>query len=800
MINKSITKYMKTTLSIFTLLIGLFVIQTSLAQSIGSLRGIIKKENGEPLAGINISLENTTTGSSTDGDGKFLIQNIPVGNYNLIVSGIGYTTITKRVAIESNKVLEINFSLNENTQELEEVVVTAAQAKRYGDTLASQSLRINTPLIETPQNISVITKATMKDFGINGTGDMARLVSGVSKWYGGANDFSYLIRGMDATNNNFRDGMGGYWWNQQADAFMLEKVEFVKGPAGFMIGNAEPGGVYNEVTKQADGEKIREVELGYGSFNLMRAGADVGGKFSNKSKFSYRLVVGGQYSNANYDFYKSSRLYVMPSLRYTYAEGSNVQIEYIKMNGFSNFASVGQASFNGSDYLYPAKFNATEPKAVKGIDNEDSYVRISHTHQFKNGWHWKTQLADARGRYEGDGMYSSGFTINFDTVFREYYYIKTRNFLTAAQSFVDGKFSTGSKIEHSFLTGVDYGKSTQNTINKWLNPDGYGTNLPLPVYHPEYKITQADLTNIVSNDSKNRTTWLAWYGQDHIKFYDKMVLTLAGRYSYTEAFNSGENTTAYNWTFTPRLGLTYLINKAMSVYVLYDKAFVPQNARLEDGSLPKPLIAVNKEIGYKAQLFKNRLFINSSVWHTEKNNVLVQNPQTTFYEQRGQITSQGFEMSAIGYISKSIMVNVNYTYLDAKITEDPNPENIGYRNSATSKHTANAMLIYRFIKGKLSGLSAGAGVQFIGAMNVAYPGSTAVIDKDKTAPRYALFDANLAYDIKKFSFHLNVYNLFNKKYMVYPYWNSAIDGGTRGYYTLTPGDPTNFRISAGYKF
>ena len=62
-----------------------------------------------------------------------------------------------------------------------------------------------------------------------------RNVSGVTKYYGALNDYSLIIRGTDATYSVFRNGVGGYWWNQQEDVAMLEKIEFVKGPAGFMV-------------------------------------------------------------------------------------------------------------------------------------------------------------------------------------------------------------------------------------------------------------------------------------------------------------------------------------------------------------------------------------------------------------------------------------------------------------------------------------------------------------------------------------------------------------------------------------
>jgi outer membrane receptor for ferric coprogen and ferric-rhodotorulic acid len=102
-----------------------------------------------------------------------------------------------------------------------------------------------------------------------------RNVSGVTKYYGTLNDYSLIIRGMDATYSVFRNGVGGYWWNQQEDVAMLEKIEFIKGPASFIVSLCEPGGIVNNVTKQPTKERIASVSGGFGSFNLMRLTADL---------------------------------------------------------------------------------------------------------------------------------------------------------------------------------------------------------------------------------------------------------------------------------------------------------------------------------------------------------------------------------------------------------------------------------------------------------------------------------------------------------------------------------------------
>jgi iron complex outermembrane recepter protein len=786
----------------------IFLGQLKAQLDIGYLEGKVLNADNQPIMYINVAIKNTKLGTATDQDGKFKLK-VPYGKHILMVSGVGVKTWEQEIQVSDNQLIRLEIKIEEDDTILQEVVVRDLRAEQYVVENLSPSLRLNVPILEVPQNISVVTQQAMRDFGVVGTAEMSRMTSGIIKRYGGANDFAFTIRGTDATNNVFRNGVGSYWWNQQSDAFMLDRVEFVKGPAGFMIGNAEPGGLLNEVTKQADGQRVREVQIGYGSWNLLRAGVDLGGKFSQNSKFSYRIVAGGQRTNANYDFYKATRTYLVSSLRYTYQPNSFIQLEINRMDGHVRGDSYNNISFTGQaqDMIFPIQFNATDPNAVEGIETDDTYLRLSHTHQLSKGWQIKTQIARVNGIYRGSNMYVSNVTANFDSLYREVFYMNWRNRLTAAQTFIDGKFKTGNRIEHSILSGLDYGNT--RVVSAWgeFNPDAWGTQFPIAIHNPIYNLNKIERQDFALNpDDDWGTEWLAWYTQDHIKLYDKVVLTLAGRLSRTKSWASWDSTTVRDTKFTPRLGLTYLINPNMSIYALYDETFLPQTGRKADRSLPTPLSGTNIELGYKSQLFKQRLALNASLFRTIKNNVLVQNPLTSFYEERGQITSQGFEMDMTGNVSKSLIVNINYTFTDARVTQDADPEIVGFVNYSVARHTGNAMIRYKFIDGKLSGFSMGVGAQLVGDRSAVWAGFTEVQDKDKFAPSYTIFDANVGYETPKFWVMLNVFNLLNKRYMNSAWWNSAVvdeenpANNRPGYFTFAPSEPTNFRVSTGYKF
>ena len=93
----------------------------------GNIEGsVIDRRTKEPLAGVNIVVLGSIRGASTDVEGKFTIDNLPIGTYRLEISYIGYTTqkITD-IIVMHNKPAIVNIELNEEVIESEKIVVTA---------------------------------------------------------------------------------------------------------------------------------------------------------------------------------------------------------------------------------------------------------------------------------------------------------------------------------------------------------------------------------------------------------------------------------------------------------------------------------------------------------------------------------------------------------------------------------------------------------------------------------------------------------------------------------------------------
>lgn len=108
--------------------IFIFITNTLFAQS-GSVRGIITdKLNGETLIGSNVTIEGTTLGSVTDADGRFNIEKVPAGTYNIKVSYVGYQSeLIRDVVVKAGELTTINHKMGADVKVLQEAQITSTR-------------------------------------------------------------------------------------------------------------------------------------------------------------------------------------------------------------------------------------------------------------------------------------------------------------------------------------------------------------------------------------------------------------------------------------------------------------------------------------------------------------------------------------------------------------------------------------------------------------------------------------------------------------------------------------------------
>lgn len=159
-------------LSILAIIFGFIAFPHSLvAQETGKIAGVlVDADNGDPLIGANVTLEGALMGASTDIDGSFIILNVPVGTYTVVVQYVGYadTRITG-VAVDAEKATSLEVAVRPQLISADEVVV---EARLLENTQAS--------LLKKRQRAEAVSDAVSSEqFSRTGSGDAAEAVKQV---------------------------------------------------------------------------------------------------------------------------------------------------------------------------------------------------------------------------------------------------------------------------------------------------------------------------------------------------------------------------------------------------------------------------------------------------------------------------------------------------------------------------------------------------------------------------------------------------------------------------------------------
>ncbi|MFV0571676.1 MAG: TonB-dependent receptor [Xanthomarina gelatinilytica] len=258
---------------------------TCFAQDNYTIKGTIT-HNNEILPFASVYLKNTIKGNTSNKEGKYLIDNVSPGNYEIIASYTGYNTSTKSITV-TDKNITVNFNL-ESGESLNEITITGT-LKAVSRLESAVPVEVYTPIFLKKNPTPNIFEALQNVNGVRpqlncnvcNTGDIH--INGLEGPY-----TLVLIDGMPIVS-----GLSTVYGLSGIPNSLIEQIEIVKGPASSLYGSEAVGGLINVITKLPENAPHFFAEsfiTGWGKLNV-----DTGFKTKVGEKAS--LLIGANYFN-----------------------------------------------------------------------------------------------------------------------------------------------------------------------------------------------------------------------------------------------------------------------------------------------------------------------------------------------------------------------------------------------------------------------------------------------------------------------------------------------------------------------
>ncbi len=209
------------------------------AGTTGKIAGLVTDAStGEPLAGVNILIEGTSMGGATDVDGLFYIINIPPGEYSVMATMIGYTSVLQeQVRVIVDRTTGTDFELSSAVLEGETVVVIAERPLVQKDVGSSQTITTATEASTIP--VSDILQAVSLEPGIS----VAESEFEVQIRGGGSDQVRFQVDGMER-----KDKLNDKVYTQTNSATVSE-IQVLSGGFNAEYGNLRSG-MFNIISKE----------------------------------------------------------------------------------------------------------------------------------------------------------------------------------------------------------------------------------------------------------------------------------------------------------------------------------------------------------------------------------------------------------------------------------------------------------------------------------------------------------------------------------------------------------------------
>lgn len=636
------------------------------------------------------------------------------------------------------------------------------EVQGFTATTSASATKTDTPLLETPQSISVVTRGQMDARNVQNLQEALTYTPGIlTGLYGFSPRLdAFWIRGFDAAYFGiFRDGLrqptGQVFAGIRTEPYGLSAINVLRGPASANYGLSSPAGLVDLVTKRPPDQPLREAELQFGNHDRYQGQFDVGGPLDEENRFSWRLTGLFRDSDTQMSAVPDDRAYIAPA--FTWRPNEATTVTFL---GAYQKDKTGGSLFN---YYSPATGLLdirTADSAWNDLDIESVRAGYQIEHRVDDALTLRQSFryahVDANTRY----VYITGLSDDGTTAYRRAGQDRESLDTLSVDNQAQLRFDTGP-VQHTLLAGLDY------TFVDTTNIAGDGPAPDLDLTTRNYGKQHIAMPAVYARTFQ-RQDQLGAYLQDQIRL-GGWLLTLSGRHDWVDTTTkeriAGTGQDVSDSAFSGRVGLTYVTDFGLAPYVAYATSFNPNLGTDWQGRAFEPTTAEQIEAGVKYQPDGLNSLITASVFQiTQDKGLIADANNVNFKAQRGEIRVRGLELEGLADLGDGLSLQLAYTYLDPEVTEGTAATE-GKDPSGIPNHVVSAWADYRVPDRVVPGLSLGAGIRYIGS---------SYRDDDNATGRneaVTLFDAAIRYDLGAIEPRLdgvqlavNATNLFDRDY------------------------------------
>ncbi|QNH22989.1 siderophore receptor [Xanthomonas sp. GW] len=614
--------------------------------------------------------------------------------------GVRLAALAAALLLACNAYAEDTETETDQATELDAVSVTAARVHANAGALGERNIQ------DTPFAIQVLDREDLDKRQVVSLGDAffndPSVVTQVGAYSSGWSS-PIINRGLGLSYDSYRvNGLQVSSWGSEWPLEAMEQVELLKGPAGFLYGFGQPGGLVNYLTKKPTDDTTLSARLGWRSDAVASAQLDAGGRFGNQDMFGYRLNVfrekgetynGGEVDrkvvSAALDARLSDRLTWTADLVYQSRQLSEEAPQYY----FIGLSAVPRAIGGDADRSVTGSYYDTRSRLLStGLE-----------WRFAEGWKASLNYGVTTSWNDVNKIFAYIDDANGDYDVNAYE-LGGRSEWKLVQLMLQGNFATGP-LRHQLVAGA-----SRQDATGWDRPYVWQTIGRGNLYDWQGMTHYSSASRVMTRSSE--TLQKALFVSDTIAFAPGWSLLAGWRYNDYEQIG-----TYHTYPVTPTYALMYKPADAVTLYASYIES-LEAGGRVGDdyinaGQVLDPTISKQYEIG--AKIAYPRWNANATAFRLQRGASIDRITATGKYlEQDGVTLYDGIELSGDYRLTEQLSVGGGATWLDPrydKLSPD-NAADQGHRVSFAARWQGVVHVDYAFPG--IDGLSVYAALRYFG--------------------------------------------------------------------------------------